>query len=60
MRRRYIVMVWHQDDLTRIPEVSGFWWTFEAAEEFADAVMKCDEKLVAEAAPLYGERVRRA
>lgn len=52
-------MVWHQDDLIRIPEVSGCWQTFEAAEAFAEAVMKRDGKLVAEPAPLYGKRVRR-
>jgi len=37
---RYVVLVWHQDGLTRVPDVLGTWRTFEAAERFAVAAMK--------------------
>lgn len=55
---RYVVMVWHQDGLTRAPAVYGAWTGFDAADRFAEAVMKRWPLLLAEPTRMVGKLMR--
>lgn len=55
---RYVVMVWHQDGLTRAPAVYGAWTKWASADKFAEAVMKRWPLLLAEPTRMVGKLMR--